>query len=125
MPPETTPTISETPEETAKWEAELKRGARTYALEPWGLLNERVSTSARPSLRRTAELTAGTPQAQPLPHARVRRLRAPHLAPDLAPGADWGHDGDPADQDGADGAEDAAVSGVVLMRRREGTERSV
>lgn len=43
MPAESTPVVAETAEETAKWEGELRRGARTYSLQPWGMLNERVS----------------------------------------------------------------------------------
>lgn len=35
--------LDETPEEKAKWEAELAPGARTVSLDMWALLNERVS----------------------------------------------------------------------------------
>ncbi|BEI97282.1 hypothetical protein CcaverHIS631_0208710 [Cutaneotrichosporon cavernicola] len=40
IPPETVPVINETPDETAAWETQLAKGAKTYSLPPW-ILNER------------------------------------------------------------------------------------
>lgn len=55
VPVETVPTLSETAEETAAWEAQLVRGAKTFSLPRW-VLNERVSAKGsglvgRPRIR--------------------------------------------------------------------------
>lgn len=52
----------------------------------------------------------GTPQAQHLPHSRMRWVCSPHPAPGASSGGGWRHNCDQEDQAGACCAEDAAVS---------------